>query len=388
MHGVDDYYRILQVHFLAEPEVIEGAYKRLAKKYHPDLNRNTNTEAVMAKINQAYEVLRDPEQRRRYNLVWKEYYGNTSRRDTEPGVTQKMEMQLLGKAKQVMEEYFRCIMDKRYDSAYELLSDHDKRKNPKADFISWQTAVAKLYQLYGYDCRICGVHRSRSLNGRIYSNAVDFNVLVEEYNAVMDLKETENSAKTAVLEDGNWRIYLGYETLQPLIEKFRALSCLLLQESEIRELAEIYVRNDAPTGLLNRKGILERLEREKDRHDRYGNVFSLVLCTVGLKPEPAGQEAKEQAILLTSEILRNSLRKTDIIGRWSEDSFLVILPETDCPSALQAIGKISGNIKNEKLSYQKKTYTLSLQSAATAYAVSVEASLDKIVRHIRLKKHG
>jgi len=113
-----------------------------------------------------------------------------------------------------------------------------------------------------------------------------------------------------------------------------------------------------------------------------------VLCTVGLKPEPAGQEAKEQAILLTSEILRNSLRKTDIIGRWSEDSFLVILPETDCPSALQAIGKIIGNIKNEKLSYQKKTYTLSLQSAATAYAVSAEASLDKIVRHIRLKKHG
>lgn len=383
MHGVDDYYRILQVHFLAEPEVIESAYKRLAKKYHPDMNRNRDTEAMMVKINQAYEVLRDPEQRRKYNLVWKEYYGNASRRDTEPGKTQKMDMQLLGKAKQVMEEYFRCIMDKRYDSAYELLSDHDKKKNPKADFVNWQTAVAKLYHLYGYDCRICGVHRNRSLSGHIYSTAVDFNVLVEEYNAVMDLKETGSSAKTAVLEDGSWRIYLGYETLQPLIEKYKELSCLLLQESKIRELADAYGRNDELTGLLNRKGILERLEKEKDRYDRYGNVFSLVLCIVRLKPESSWQEAKERAILLTCEILRNSLRKTDIIGRWSEDSFLVILPETDCSSALQAIRKISGNIKKEKLSYQGKTYTLSFQSAATVYAVSMEASLEKIVRQIR-----
>lgn len=40
MYTSEDYYRILQVHYLAEPEIIESAYKRLAKKYHPDVNKN------------------------------------------------------------------------------------------------------------------------------------------------------------------------------------------------------------------------------------------------------------------------------------------------------------------------------------------------------------
>lgn len=48
--GFEDYYRILQVHNLAEPEVIESAYKRLVKKYHPDYNRDGNAEEIMKKI--------------------------------------------------------------------------------------------------------------------------------------------------------------------------------------------------------------------------------------------------------------------------------------------------------------------------------------------------
>ena len=49
MYMREDYYRILQVHYLAEPEVIESAYKRLAKKYHPDVNKNESSVEMMQK---------------------------------------------------------------------------------------------------------------------------------------------------------------------------------------------------------------------------------------------------------------------------------------------------------------------------------------------------
>jgi curved DNA-binding protein len=62
-----DYYRILQVHSLAEPEVIESAYKRLARKYHPDVNKAKDAENRMKQINEAYEVLKDPDKRKQFD---------------------------------------------------------------------------------------------------------------------------------------------------------------------------------------------------------------------------------------------------------------------------------------------------------------------------------
>lgn len=70
MQRLDDYYKILQVHNLAEPEVIESAYKRLARKYHPDLNDSKDALIRMQKINEAYETLSDPGKRKEYDAYW------------------------------------------------------------------------------------------------------------------------------------------------------------------------------------------------------------------------------------------------------------------------------------------------------------------------------
>jgi hypothetical protein len=52
-----DYYKILQVHVSAEPEVIKAAYDKLARKYHPDVNQNPTASERMKDINEAFEVL-------------------------------------------------------------------------------------------------------------------------------------------------------------------------------------------------------------------------------------------------------------------------------------------------------------------------------------------
>lgn len=55
-----DYYEVLQVHPKAEDEVIEAAYKRLARKYHPDSNQSSDATRIMQNINEAYEHLKNP----------------------------------------------------------------------------------------------------------------------------------------------------------------------------------------------------------------------------------------------------------------------------------------------------------------------------------------
>jgi DnaJ domain len=57
-------YKLLQVDGEASPEVIEAAYRRLAKMYHPDVSSGRDTVARMAEINAAHDALKDPVSRR------------------------------------------------------------------------------------------------------------------------------------------------------------------------------------------------------------------------------------------------------------------------------------------------------------------------------------
>lgn len=61
------YYQSLQVDSEASEEVIEVAYRRLARMYHPDLNKFPDAVRVMQELNEAYEVLRDANRRRDYD---------------------------------------------------------------------------------------------------------------------------------------------------------------------------------------------------------------------------------------------------------------------------------------------------------------------------------
>ena len=69
----EDYYEILQVHPLAEPEVVEAAYRKLAQKYHPDVNKSNSAVEKMQKINKAHDVLGHSLSRKEYDAKWSQY---------------------------------------------------------------------------------------------------------------------------------------------------------------------------------------------------------------------------------------------------------------------------------------------------------------------------
>ena len=69
-----DYYQVMGVARDAAQDDIKRAYRKLARKYHPDVSKEANAEARFKEVGEAYEVLKDPEKRAAYDKLganWK-----------------------------------------------------------------------------------------------------------------------------------------------------------------------------------------------------------------------------------------------------------------------------------------------------------------------------
>lgn len=74
-----DYYKVLDVAKTATPAEIKKAYRRLARKYHPDISKVPDAAQHMVEVNEANEVLSDPEKRKVYDTIGHEAWAQGAR---------------------------------------------------------------------------------------------------------------------------------------------------------------------------------------------------------------------------------------------------------------------------------------------------------------------
>lgn len=381
-----DYYKLLQVHYLAEQEIVESAYKRLARKYHPDANPAADSMERMQVINEAYSVLSDPVKRKDYARIWENLYNrsvqqkNNTESNNKSASQSRQDMRfLLAKAR--LEEYFTYIKNKDYGNSYEMISSIDKSHISRNDFIKWQKAVAKIYTIQEFKCDISGVYKDKLIMGKMFSDTLEFSVSTTELNLVMDMVQRDSYPKLMLPEDGQWTVFLGYKELEPFINKFDNLTVLLDSKAILNEFAENKSKVDAVTGLMNQRGLMESVEREIARHDRYGNIFSVIMFQFGAdKVVNAGEEQAVIGYLLRifGNIMSENLRKTDIIGRWNYNSLLILLPETGFLPSIKVTRKLQKLIKESIQMLKERSYKISVNYGLAEYHSSLEETLDSI----------
>ena len=133
---------------------------------------------------------------------------------------------------------------------------------------------------------------------------------------------------------------------------------------------------DQLTGLCNRYKINEILSSEKNRNNRFGTYFSIILIDIDdfkTVNDSYGHLIGDSVLAEFAEILSSSSRVTDIVGRWGGEEFIVILPQTKKAEA--AI--VAKNIKDKIFSYNFST--VERQSASFGIA---ECTSDDDIKNI------
>ena len=183
-----NYYEILEVDKNASEEVIEKAYKTLAKKYHPDLHNNSNCQDKMRQINEAYEILSNDFKRREYDEKIKrqsvsiEEYNriiqenNRLKKDLKRVVNQREMSQNQGRLEEmsIMQRYYEQIKKatKQPQMRYE-------RKKTKISLEKIKKIVIYIAILIGIGLVLAIVPFTRKFFINLYNNNVIIKLLVD-----------------------------------------------------------------------------------------------------------------------------------------------------------------------------------------------------------------
>ncbi len=384
MLGWDDYYRILQVHYIAEPEVIESAYRRLAKKYHPDVNKSIASDLKMKQINIAYDILKDSVKRKKYDADLLRKQDNTA----NEALKQETDSASCISATTALTEYFNHIKNKNFSSAYKLISSMDKHKISLEDFLKWQNIVSKIFRIQDFECKASKTDQNIELNGLIYKQGVEFIIVTVEHNILMNRSEKDIFKKIVVLDKDGWRIYIGYEDVKPHIAKLEELEELLAAKLVISEMVELYSNIDNLTGLLNKKGFIEAAEKEVWRYGRYGNIFSLMLLEIDCSKVATcdNEEMKRCSVAWAGQLLKDSIRKLDIIGRWGETGFIILMPETELTSMVKVAVKIREIFETREFVYDNITQKVTVIIGIDEFKDTLASTIEMLNHHIDVAK--
>jgi len=403
----EDYYSVLQVNYNAEPEVITGAYRLLSKKYHPDVNKSRKAEETMKRINAAYGVLGDAIKRSQYNIEWtrKSRANAVYRQPNNIKATNVANDPQILKAREQIIRYYRYIKDNNYDAAYECISQYDKSRIKKADFIKWRETIAKTFELRSCELEYFKTHINMRAEKKIFGKAYEFTLSIGERDTEKNNFTSYKATKIAVDEDNAFGVYLGYSNIKAFIDEYDRDENSIVDKQAMLELWHAErSRYDQLTGMLNYRGFLRSAKHEVARFTRYKNIFSIVVFEVqkkvsvhetrgmGVGYPPGGvhdESLSDDVIAITGRFLASTLRDNDIACRWKEGKFIVLLAETNTEGANKAVNRICGEFNKMFLTQNKPGDYHAMYAGISAYdTVSLVSTIKKCVVNLAFAKLG
>ncbi|MAC46365.1 MAG: hypothetical protein CMI12_05840 [Oceanospirillum sp.] len=135
---------------------------------------------------------------------------------------------------------------------------------------------------------------------------------------------------------------------------------------------------DALTGLLNRRSFMSQVETELSRSERYNRPLTMALFDLDFFKQVNdvyGHQAGDKVLVYFSELLREELRATDIIGRFGGEEFIVALPETPLSEAEQVINRVLQSCRDTVVEFDGREIHFTSSAGLGEVLVDVQSSM-------------
>lgn len=154
-----------------------------------------------------------------------------------------------------------------------------------------------------------------------------------------------------------------------------------LQDLNMR--LELMVRTDILTGLANRLEMLNQLEIEQKRSERYRKPFSLILGDLDLFKQvndSYGHLAGDRVLRQVATQLRDSLRTEDVCARWGGEEFMMLLPETSLSQAVVVAEKLAAAVRDKEIVWDNHPIGLTMSFGVGEYQTG--SSIDEFIQRV------
>lgn len=149
-------------------------------------------------------------------------------------------------------------------------------------------------------------------------------------------------------KDGSY--YWVFSTISPTYDKNGKKTgyTSIRQDITYQKMVEELSIKDRLTALYNRVKLEVVFKEEINRAIRYATPFSVIMADIDhfkSVNDTYGHDVGDETLVEFAKILKQSVRETDIVGRWGGEEFLLILPQTDIEAAMRLGEKLRQNIE-------------------------------------------
>lgn len=163
---------------------------------------------------------------------------------------------------------------------------------------------------------------------------------------------------------------IGDATQKKLLTANEKIEKQKVELSKAYDKMEALARTDPLTGLSNRRDFLEKLQFEVNRFERTQTPFSIILCDIDdfkQVNDRYGHDSGDYVLAGIADIMKSTVRKQDIVGRWGGEEFILLLPDARLDGGKRAAESIRENIESESFHINNKVFSVTMTFGVSQY---------------------
>lgn len=190
------------------------------------------------------------------------------------------------------------------------------------------------------------------------------------------------------------KAYLTYDQLVKSLINAREKWDLLKEKEELQEKLAHMAMYDSLTDVLSRHALLEQMEFETQRTNRYSRDLSILMIDIDhfkKVNDTYGHIVGDVVLKEVAAILQEHTRRSDFVGRYGGEEFVIVLPETGITKAVVLAEKLCKHVEKLSITYDGQVLegtTISIGVAEYERDVTVDAFIDRSDQWLYKAKEG